>query len=174
MADQPTNRRAFSDDEYTTVVQKAQLNSIRLIDSRFNIRPEILKYNSEKMAALLKFGYGIDAQNFHYGEDYALIQVRCEMTAKKGNTRLVYCTALYVVNYDALAACNAAAVESFARRVSTFAVYPYFRALFSTYSSEAGLNIPMLPILKSEPAKSEKQPKSKRRSQEKPSKATAN
>jgi hypothetical protein len=71
------------------------------------------------------------------------------VVAKDGRTHAAKCSAQYVVYYLLPANATEEAAKGFCRNVGMFAAYPYFRALVSRFSSEANLNLPMLPAIAS-------------------------
>lgn len=131
--------------EYSSAVEAAQLRDIRLIGCAFNSSPEAF-IKSEGC----KYVYGCEVSDSFYDDEAKLLTgwVNCDATTKIGRRKIMSLKATYLVVYDIDGEPLEEAALKFVQHVGCFAVYPYFRAHFAEVSSQAGLRMPPLPIMK--------------------------
>ncbi|MEP2117405.1 MAG: hypothetical protein ABJP87_00355 [Bauldia litoralis] len=143
-------------ENYSNVVERAELSLVQLVDLTFDVDPNHFKNDPENKPVLT---VNVEAENvFFNGESGdGGIFLLCEAGSYLDDKALVHCKARYLVSYDNLEGCEHEAATAFLRRVGRFACYPYFRSLFSTLDWSANTDMPVLPVLK-EPVK----PKSRR------------
>ncbi len=136
-------------ENYNTVVAKAELSFVRLVDVAFKVAPNP-EANIKKPPSLycnvadVEFDIEVD-------QGRAGLLVLCTAGAKRGKAKHIDCKVRYFVLYSGLEGCEEEAVMRFLTRVGKFAVYPYFRSLFSTLTWEAQVGLPPLPVLKEQP-----------------------
>lgn len=135
--------------KYNHVVDSAELVSVQLIKSHFEVKPEFFSFADARK----NLGYDAEFESVDYSEDrgVAMAFLRFSVDSKKGKRKLLACSASYLILYDNLTGCDRGAVEAFVRRVATFACYPYFRSHFAGLDWAATARLPPLPILR-EPA----------------------
>lgn len=136
----------FAAAEYNEVATSAFLEGIILQKCEFNVNPECLKNrNSWKLdhgRKLLSCSFNAERGSVAGIFEYHFI-------AKDGRKNAAKCSAEYAVFYRTVEDAKEEAAKGFCRNVGMFAAYPYFRALVSRFSSEANLNLPMLPTIAS-------------------------
>ncbi|WOE74898.1 hypothetical protein [Alterisphingorhabdus coralli] len=136
----------FASDEYNEVAKSALLEGIILQKSAFNLNPECLQ-NRESWK--LEYGWKLLHCSFN-GDGGSVAGIfEYHFTAKDGRKHAAKCAAEYAVFYRTKVGAKEEAARAFCRTVGMFAAYPYFRALVSRFSSEANLNLPMLPTIAS-------------------------
>lgn len=134
---------------YNSVVGRTVLRSIRLTDIKFDMKPDALSVdqanwrNSIREEAIEAF---LDPEN---GRLYGIFVF--EFVARYRRKRLLSATAHYLVSYRVEGPCDPEVGALFAERVGRVAAYPYFRALVSSLVSQAGLQMPPLPIISAAP-----------------------
>lgn len=135
-----------SNQAYSAAVDAAHLRDIRLIGCAFNSAPEAFIKPQDNW----KFGYGCEVSDAFYDDEAKLLTgwVNCDATTKVGRRKIMNLRATYLVVYDIQGEPLEEAALKFVHHVGCFAVYPYFRAHFSEVSSQAGMKMPPLPILK--------------------------
>jgi hypothetical protein len=139
---------------YDAVVAKAELREIKLIGLNFNIKPKFFAEadleSSDKKAGSLNSTFESTFPTAFYDskDSYLGGQINWSAVVKKGRSKIVSIEAVYLILYSGVPEVEEEHALAFLRRVGRFATYPYFRALVSRLSSESGLDLPILPVLK--------------------------
>lgn len=145
---QPPNsgRAPVNPAAYNMLVAAARLRDIRLLKSEFTLDAESLHYKVDDW----KMTYDCEIHHADYDRDSQLLIafVQAEAFCKKKTKRILSARCRYVAVYDIHGEPEDDTVNAFANRVARFAVYPYFRAHFSETCSQAGLQLPPLPVIK--------------------------
>ncbi|SPH19501.1 hypothetical protein ASD8599_00226 [Ascidiaceihabitans donghaensis] len=138
---------AFDYDGYAEVSKAARLFEIKLIDSKYLIKPEI-SFAIEDLSKMTH-GFSGDSDHFTFDAKQGLAMGHYRWTAeiKYGRKKALRLVANYLIGYSDLANFDEANVRHYFDKVGRFATYPYFRALFSHHTSESGLALPPLPTL---------------------------
>jgi hypothetical protein len=133
-------------DDYNAVVQIADLIDIKLIHTTFDVVPAL--FLSEKDQH--KFGYGCEFEHGYYrGEDNVLIGTfKLEAGSKQGRRWLLRAKSTYLVMFDVEGNPSEEAALSYLSRIGKFACYPYFRSHFAALCSNAGAEMPPLPVMR--------------------------
>jgi hypothetical protein len=148
----------FSKSEYNEVVRISQLSELRLVGSRFKMKPAYLdKLHGGRE---LDMGYSSEALFFEYNGEVSTTVFRWEafvlpagemdendVETRKKDEGLLYISCDYLVGYN-IPDANKDAVKAFVERVGEFATFPYFRAMTAHYGWESGSELPTLPVLK--------------------------
>jgi hypothetical protein len=146
-----TNKKASQDPNtmdpgvYNSLVGRARLRSIRLTESRFELKPEGLNLDPDSWrnnvsAETLETFLGPDSKSL-----YGILGF--EAACRQGRKRVLSVRGTYLVSYKIEGECEAPACELFVERVGKVATYPYFRALVATLTSQAGLMMQPLPVM---------------------------
>jgi hypothetical protein len=149
-APNPEPRPALTPAEYNLLVKAAQLSAIRLVKSDFFLLPE--GFLSKDLT--LVHECEIETSHFSSADGALLVVVNAEAfgtigePGTKRHRKVMSSNCQYLIAYDVIGEPSAAAVQTFARRVARFAAYPYFRAHFAELTSQAGLQLPPLPVIK--------------------------
>lgn len=135
-----------SDGEYSQAVEAANLSHIRLIRSNFDTQPEVFG----PPCADHKSSYSCKITDAFFDDESGLLTgwFVGKVNIKIGRRKILDMSATYLVIYDINGSPTEDAALKFVHAVGNFAVYPYFRAHFASLTSEAGLQLPPLPILK--------------------------
>jgi hypothetical protein len=138
--------KGFSSSEYNLVARRASLESINLLNSRFDVLMESFAAQNA-----WKLNYGRKVLSCHYSEEDLSVAgiFQYFVTAKHGRKRALHCVADYAVFYEVPANSTEEAAKGYCHNVGTFAAYPYFRALFAQLVAGAGLSLPPLPAIAS-------------------------
>lgn len=142
--------KPFKPEDYHAVTREAQLSTINLLDCRFRVKPELFN-EREGEDSRRKFFFGGHLENQHYDAERGLAsgQFTWKVEVKVSRKKAVSLVAIFIIVYENLEGMNANAVEAFVNRVGRFATYPYFRALASQLSWEAGVELPIMPVISS-------------------------
>lgn len=135
--------------EYNRLVAHAKVQAIRLINSRYEVKPKALVGSRD---------------DWVYNVSYRLLDWHCDgkaliltgtweytATCTEGRGKVLTVTARYVVSYRLSAECDAEAGRQFLERVGRFAAYPYFRSTFAILTQQSGIVLHPLPIISEQP-----------------------
>ena len=143
--DNKVRRKADDVDarSYNQVVSRTSIRSIRLLENKFEMKPDALE---------------LDPSDWHKSIDFQLREVVVTETGglfgmvefalicKQGRKHVLTNRCRYLVHYVVEGACSQTDGETFIDRVGRIAVYPYFRSTVATLVSEAGIQMPPLPV----------------------------
>lgn len=136
----------FGGAEYNAVALQAELEGIILLNSRFEVAPELLGRRKEWK---LSYGRTITSCRFNPDERSVAGVFEYHVTAKIGRKRALHCMAQYAVFYEVPEGATEAGSTGFCRNVGIFAAYPYFRALVARVTADANVQLPPLPMIAS-------------------------
>ncbi|WP_232495995.1 hypothetical protein [Novosphingobium kaempferiae] len=143
--------RKIDPDVYNDVARCAQLLSIQLIESNFNISPSF--FEEEYVDRQMK----IDVDNVHASFDEENRIATCvfhfETYHKKARRKVFSLKDKFIVFYHIDNECDDFHALAFANRVGFMAAYPYFRTHVAETASLAAADIPVLPTVSSMPVK---------------------
>jgi len=136
-------------EAYDKVVETASLRELKLVSSSFDVKPEAHSENFPTWRPT----YDCTLSSNYFVEELGLIfgSVKAEVRCKHGRASILTLKSQYVILYKVDGKPEEAAALKFMQRVARFSVYPYFRAHFAELCSQAGLNVPPLPILREGP-----------------------
>jgi hypothetical protein len=135
-----------SDGEYSQVVEAAELGQVRLIGCIFTTLPEAFGPPTDDWRST----YSCNVTEAFFDDEVGLLTgwVVGKVVIKSGRRKILDIKATYLVIYDISGNPTEDAALKFVRTIGNFAVYPYFRSHFASVTSDAGLKLPPLPILK--------------------------
>jgi len=130
---------------YNALVASAQLRDIRLVKSQFYLEPDGLGDPQN-----WQHTHSCEIETSHFDADKKLIWtwVTAEAACLYEKKRVVSAECRYLIVYKVDGEPEDLEVAAFAKRVARFAAYPYFRAHFAQLASQAGLELPPLPVIK--------------------------
>ncbi len=131
---------------YDHAVAAAEMRNIRLIRSDFLVEPQGI--GGDRTAWKMGYACKLTEARFDPDRSRATGLVVAEAWCKLGSRKIVSVKASYMVAYDIQGDVEPDAAEQFVKRVGTFAVYPYFRAHFAELTSQAGVSLGPLPVMK--------------------------
>lgn len=133
-------------EAYREAADAADVKSIRLVSSNFDIKPDAFTESDRSWKQV----YRCDTVSAQYDKDQSVLFAFIEAAAicKIGNRNVISLKCNYIVSYIVHGNPEKVAAERFARHVGRFAAYPYFRAHFAELTSQAGLNLPPLPVMR--------------------------
>lgn len=134
---------------YNLVVDHAQLQTVQLISTKFDVKPHYFQVAEERPDDV---ALHLDVSPTDFGFDatsgIAGIFIMFNAGVSLGEEKLVECEARYFVPYGGLDGCDEDACKAFLMRVGKFTAYPYYRSLFANLNSSANTNLPVLPVLR--------------------------
>lgn len=144
-------------EKYNTIVGHAELRQICLVRSEFSVNPHYFELYEE--ADKFIENNILDEPAFVEDEGVLLGQVRCclwmshaelldqhEPIEGLEKDRLLNIQADYLVAFDIPELAEPSLFSSFFKRTAVFSVWAYFRSHVATIASEAGIEVPILPI----------------------------
>lgn len=135
--------------EYNRLVAHAKVQTIRLINSRYDVKPAALSGNRDD------WDYNVSYRllDWHCDAEALVLSGTWEYTATciLGRRKLLTVTAKYLVGYRLSDVCDADAGRHFLERVGRFAAYPYFRSTFAVLTQQSGIVLHPLPIISEQP-----------------------
>ncbi len=137
----------FDYDKYAKVSMAAQLQDIKLIGSKYTVKPEIFQAVEDLESMVHDFSGVCTGIHFDDDDGDAFGQFRWIAKIKSGRKTALKLSADFLVVYVNLSGQDLGHIEHFFNKVGRFATYPYFRALFSRHTSETGIMLPPLPSL---------------------------
>jgi len=149
---QVTERNEVDPDAYNHVVSSTSMIDVRLIDSRFCVKPE---YYDEDTKTKHKFHSTREIGNVVFGhpDEFFYVPVNFEVSVKNGNRKDLVCSTQYLVLFQNTTDFDERSARLFAAKVGIHAAYPYFRSFLASQSWASGAELPTLPILKQPPFK---------------------
>lgn len=138
--------------EYNGLVRDAELADIRLVDLKFNVKPEYfagLRDEAEGKKALTRAFDSTISDLFHEEEARTIGgQFDWVTEVRSGKKKLLRIEARFLVVYGNVPEVSHEAKERYIQRVGRFATYPYFRSLVSQLAWESKAELPIMPVLK--------------------------
>ncbi len=141
----PRDPRQVDAGSYNAVVGRTEMRGIRLLNSRFEIKPDALEVEPSAWRKVVNFDLGEIVVAEDTGRLYGVLHY--EVICRHGRKRLLSANASYLVTYHVNGQCSQADGEVFIGRVGRVAVYPYFRSLVATLVANAGLQMSPLPVI---------------------------
>lgn len=144
-----TSMAKVDPEKYNSVVSHATLRDIRLVGTKFDLKPEAIEI------AERKWDFNITEQL----EDWTCDNEKGTLTGifsysascVEGRRKLLNVTTRYMCSYRLSDLCDDTAAYHFLKRVGRFAAYPYFRAIFATLTQQSGIILPPLPVISDGP-----------------------
>lgn len=163
-------------EKYNRLVAHAKIQTIRLLSSRFDLKPIALTASRED------WDYNITHQlvDWHCDNESLTLSGTWVYTATcvQGRRKLLSVSAKYLTTYSLSAVCDEEAGHQFLERVSRFAAYPYFRGTFALLTQQCGVLLHPLPVISEQPRwvtpppQGAERPKSRRTASAKPADST--
>ncbi|WP_304280173.1 hypothetical protein [Caulobacter segnis] len=136
-------------EAYANVVGAAEIDFVRLVKSEFEASPEAAARDQSKWKREFLFELVDHLYNRDLGRLHGFIQA--DAFCKLGRKKIISVKCRYIVSYRISGQPDNDAAFAFVQRMGKFSAYPYFRSHFSHVTSEAGLMLPPLPIMKDHP-----------------------
>lgn len=147
----------FTPDQYNDVVRSSQIVSVNLIGNMFFVSPQYCYPEDEgdQIELTLEeneifFSYGEDKRSFS-----GVIEWKARGVSNERKDVHFEIAAKYFVSYVVDGSHESKAVQAFFHRSAPLTAYPYFRALVSHLTWDAGAPIPPLPIKKTYPIRNQ-------------------
>jgi len=139
----PREADAVDANSYNKVVSRTRIRSIRLLESKFEIKPDAVALDPNEWRKSIDFKIGevvVTEKGGLFG--FVIFTLIC----KQGRKHVLTTRCQYLVHYVVEGECSQEAGETFIDRVGRLAVYPYFRSTVAALVSEAGIQMPPLPV----------------------------
>ena len=150
MPEKDKDAKAAFAEAYNKVVEGATLRDIKLVATKFDVLPSFF---SDSEQVKLHLNNSVEDVQFDADGELVIGVLVYEVRAMLGRKRVLHCKGHFLVVYDVPKEVEEEPAKAFCARVGFFAAYPYFRALFATVSRFGGAELPVLPVIKSTPAK---------------------
>jgi len=149
MAKVPSKDQKVDAGAFNELVAHARLQSLRLIDSKFDMKATALEENRDNWA----YKVGDALSDWHLDCESLTLRGQYSYWAgcSDGRRRPVSLKATYLATYKLSQGCEEDPAVAYLRRVGRFSCYPYFRALFSILTEQGGLHLPPLPVISEQP-----------------------
>jgi hypothetical protein len=131
---------------YNQVVAQAELVTIQLRRHEFDVDAQF--YNPD-VKDKRRLGFDRQCLSCEYDAEVSAVagSFRFVVQGKVGRKIVLKSAADYLVIYDFNEPVDQEAAETFCKRIGMFAAYPYYRALVSSLSAAANLDLPTLPMI---------------------------
>jgi preprotein translocase subunit SecB len=134
---------------YNSVVGRTTLGSIRLTESRFDMKPDALAsdpdtWRKEIRADPLEVIADLESNRL-YGVFH--FDLACRHRRKK----VLSCSARFIITFKVEGAFEASVGELFVQRVGKVMAYPYFRSTVAELVSQAAIQMAPLPMISLQP-----------------------
>jgi len=138
----------FDHEVYSRVAQAAAIKQVCLIEQKF--KANLSDYFSGlEQGTDETYMFRGKPNGHHFDADSGTVAGGYSWSAKVkvGRKTPISLSAEYFLLYDNLEGCDPEYVRVFFEKLARFASYPYFRSVFATCTSNAGLIMPPLPAL---------------------------
>jgi hypothetical protein len=130
---------------YNKVVGRASIRSILLTASHFDMKPDALEVDPSQWRNAIDPQVSEVIASVDSERLYGLLSF--EVVCRHRRRRVLSTSGRYLVTYHVNGGCDPELGAVFIRRVGLVAAYPYFRAMVAGLVSQAGVQMPPLPIL---------------------------
>lgn len=138
----------FDAEEYALVAKTARLRDVRLIESHFQAKADLLRvFDQTEGSYELSFSGELSSFGFDADSGFAIGSYEWVAFAKHGRKKAMSTKTKYMVIYTNLKGMNEAYVSIYYRKLAKFTSYPYFRGFFALNAAAASIIIPPLPSL---------------------------
>ena len=128
---------------YNEVVARTRIRGIRLLESRFDMKPEAILHDP----ADWQKGISFEMSEVVVTESGLLYGIAAfDLVCKQSRRHVLRAKGRYLIHYQVDGGCSQQDGELFISRVGRLAIYPYFRSLVASLVSEAGITFPPLPV----------------------------
>lgn len=134
---------------YNKVVGRTTLGSIRLTESRFDMKPDALASDAETWRKQISAEPVEIITDVEANRLYGVFVF--ELTCRHKRKKVLTCSARFFVSFKVEGAFEAAVGELFVQRVGKVMAYPYFRSTVAQLVSQAAITLPPLPMLSLQP-----------------------
>lgn len=135
--------------KYNKVVSHATISDIRLVGSKFDLKPEAVEANDR----VWTFSLSDQLEDWTCDNEKGTLSGIYSYSAScvEGRRKLLTVTGRYLSTYKLSDLCDEEASRQFLARVGRFSAYPYFRAMFATLTQQSGVMLPPLPVISDGP-----------------------
>lgn len=134
---------------YNRLVSMARLQNIRLIDTRYDMKPTALQ--GERDA----WSYRVSSRliDWDCNNDDLLLSGTWDFNAScvYQKKQILKLSSKFLVTYRLSDVCDPEAGREFFERVGKFSAYPYFRSTFAMLTQQSGIVLHPLPVMSEQP-----------------------
>lgn len=136
-------------EKYNQVVSHATIRDIRLVGSKFDLKPDAVEANDR----VWSFSLSDQLEDWTCDNEKGTLSGLYSYTAScvEGRRKLITVTGRYLSTYNLSNLCDEDAGRKFLARVGRFSAYPYFRAMFASLTQQSGVMLPPLPVISDGP-----------------------
>lgn len=134
---------------YNEVVGRTTLGSIRLTESRFDMKPDALSSEPDAWRKQISADPLEVITNAESNRLYGVFFF--ELTCRHRRKKVLTCSARFFVSFKVEGSFDPSVGELFVQRVGKVMAYPYFRSTVAQLVSQAAINLPPLPMLSLQP-----------------------
>ena len=146
-------------DLYNAVVEAAELNSIALVSSDFEIKPT---YFRDKKKNHHSISGDLDEVSFSEEDGFAVGFYNWSIIVKSGREHVFKLKTRFMILYTSLDGHDPDCVILFMKKMIRFSTYPYFRNYVSTISWLSDADLPIMPVISTLPHRKQSKPRQKR------------
>lgn len=137
----------FDPEVYKEVSCSASLQEIRLIASKFSVKSELFLTDDDVGTPKSLFTGGTSDVLIDDEEGLIAGKYNWEAEIKFGRKTGLKLQTTHMLIYSGVAGLDPNHINHYFNKIGRFSTYPYFRSIFSTHVSDAGLMLPPLPSL---------------------------
>jgi hypothetical protein len=134
---------------YNRLVSMARLQNIRLIDTRYDMKPGALQGDRDSWA------YRVSSRliDWDCNNDDLLLSGTWDFSASCifQKKQILKLSSKFLVTYRLSHVCEPDAGREFFERVGKFSAYPYFRSTFAMLTQQSGIVLHPLPVISEQP-----------------------
>ena len=134
---------------YNQVVGRTTLGSIRLTESRFDIKPDALATDADTWRKQISAEPVEVITDVDGGRLYGIFEF--ELACRHKRKKVLVCSARFFISFRVEGTFEAAVGELFVQRVVKVMAYPYFRSTVAQLVSQAAIDLPPLPMFSLQP-----------------------
>lgn len=135
--------------KYNLVVSHATIREIRLVGTKFDLKPDAVELTSNAWSFQLSDQLDDWACDNAKGTLSGLYSYTA--SCLEGRKKLLSLTCRYLSTYRLSDLCDDEAAHQFLLRVGRFSAYPYFRSTFALLTQQSGVMLPPLPVISDGP-----------------------
>lgn len=149
MTEKSSDKEKVRPSDYNRLVAHAKLHTIRLISTRYDMKPSAISDDRDKW----RYRVSNKLLDWKCSSGDQLLSGTWEYTASctNGRRQMLKVVAKFLVTYRLSDECDEVAGKEFFERVGKFAAYPYFRSTFATLTQQSGISLHPLPIISDGP-----------------------
>lgn len=131
--------------QYNDLVARAFLRSIKLTASNFELKPEAFEVHPDQWRK--DISTEISQVSIEEGQQSISGFFTYEIVCRHRRKKIVSAAGVYLITFRIQGSYDTEIATLFLEKVGRVAAYPYFRSLVADLTSQAGVQLPPLPII---------------------------